>query len=60
MDIASWVQILDEAYCISYSTNTLRKIMNPIILFPAMGKSWGRLGSSDLVTQSLTEKENFT
>ena len=30
--------ILDEADCISHSTNTLRKGMNPIILPPAMGK----------------------
>ena len=32
------VQILDETDCISYSTNTLGKDMNPIILPPAMGK----------------------
>ena len=32
------VQILDEADCISHSTNTLGKDMNPIILPPAMGK----------------------
>ena len=29
---------LDEADCISHSTNTLGKGMNPIILPPAMGK----------------------
>ena len=29
---------LDEADCISQSTNTLGKGMNPIILPPAMGK----------------------
>ena len=29
---------LDETDCISYSTNTLGKGMNPIILPPAMGK----------------------
>ena len=37
----SWtrqVQILDETDCISNSTNTLGKGMNPIILPPAMGK----------------------
>ena len=28
----------DETDCISHSTNTLRKGMNPIILHPAMGK----------------------
>ena len=32
------VQILDEADCISHSTNTLGKGMNPIILPPAMSK----------------------
>ena len=32
------VQILDETDCISLSTNTLGKGMNPIILPPAMGK----------------------
>ena len=32
------VQILDEADCISHSTKTLGKGMNPIILPPAMGK----------------------
>ena len=32
------VQILDEADCISYSTNTLEKGMDPRILPPAMGK----------------------
>ena len=32
------VQILDEIGCISHSTNTLGKGMNPIILHPAMGK----------------------
>ena len=29
---------LDETDCISHSTNTLGKGMNPIILPPAMGK----------------------
>ena len=38
MDTATRVQILDQANCISHSTNTLRKGMNPIILPPAMGK----------------------
>ena len=35
---ASRVQILDETDCISHSTNTLGKGMNPIILLPAMDK----------------------
>ena len=33
-----YVQILDGTGCISHSTNTLGKGMNPIILPPAMGK----------------------
>ena len=37
-DTATRVQILDETDCISHSTNTLGKGMNPIILPPAMGK----------------------
>ena len=38
MDTATRFQILDETDCISHSTNTLGKGMNPIILPPAMGK----------------------
>ena len=38
MDTATRVQNLDEADCISDSTNTLGKGMNPIILPPDMGK----------------------
>ena len=38
MDTKTWFQILDETDCISHSTNTLGKGMNPIILPPAMGK----------------------
>ena len=38
MDTATRVQILDETDCISYSTNTLGKGGNPIILPPTMGK----------------------
>ena len=38
MDTATRVQILDEADCISHSTNTLGKGMNLIILSSAMGK----------------------
>ena len=38
MDMATGVQILDVTDCISHSTNTLGKGMNPIILPPAMGK----------------------
>ena len=44
MDMATQVQILDEADCISQSTNTLGKGMNPIILPPAMGKIVGQAG----------------
>ena len=39
---ATRVQILDEIDCISHSTNTLGKGMNPIILPPAMGKIVGQ------------------
>ena len=42
MDPATRVQILDEMDCISHSTNTLEKGMNPIILPPAMGKIVGQ------------------
>ena len=38
MNTAIRVQILDETDCISHSTNTLGKGMNPIIIPPAMGK----------------------
>ena len=38
MDTATQVQILDETDCISHSTNTLGKGMNPIILPSAMDK----------------------
>ena len=37
-DTATRVQILDETDCISHSTNTLGKGMNPINLPSAMGK----------------------
>ena len=42
MNTAIRVQILDETDCISDSTNTLGKGMNPIILPPAMGKIVGQ------------------
>ena len=38
MDMATQVQILDDADCLSQPTNTLTKGMKPIILPPAMGK----------------------
>ena len=38
MDTAKRVQNLDEFDCISHSTNTLGKGMNPIILPPAKAK----------------------
>ena len=38
MDMVTRVQILDETDCISHSTNTLGKGMNPIIFPPAMSK----------------------
>ena len=36
--MASRVQILDEAVCISHGTNILEKNMNQVILPLAMGK----------------------
>ena len=39
MDIATRVQILDETDCISQSTNSLGKGMNPIILPSATGRA---------------------
>ena len=38
INTATRVQILDETDCISHSTNTLGKGMNPVILPLAMGK----------------------
>ena len=38
MDTATRVQIPDETDCISHSTNTLGKGMNPIILPTVIGK----------------------
>ena len=38
VDTATRVQILDLTDCISHSTNTLWKGMNPSVLPPAMGK----------------------
>ena len=38
MEMATRVQMLDEAVCISHSTNTLDKGMNPTILPLAMVK----------------------
>ena len=38
MDTANWVQILNEAICISQNTNIPEKGMNAIILHPAMSK----------------------
>ena len=38
MDTVSGDEILDETACISHSTRTLLKSMDPIILSPTMGK----------------------
>ena len=51
MDTMTRVQILDKADCISHSTNTLGKGMNPIILPQAMGK---------LTTQFLSATKVFS
>ena len=44
MDTAIRVQIPDETDCISHSTYTLGKGMNPFTLPPAMGKIVGQTG----------------
>ena len=54
MDMVTQVQILDEAYWILHSTNTLGKGMN----YPVMGKYWGRLGSLAFIRQPVKEKED--
>ena len=38
MELATRVQFLDEAVCISLHTNTFGKGMNPSVLLPAMDK----------------------
>ena len=38
MDMATWVQILDETVCNSHSTNIVGKGINLIILLPGMCK----------------------
>ena len=38
MRSATQVQIFDEPLCISYSSNTIGKDMNPTILLSTMGK----------------------
>ena len=37
-ELATQIQILDEAVCISLCTNPLGKDMNPSVLSPAIGK----------------------
>ena len=51
MDTVYRVQILKGADNISFTTNTNKKDMNPIIPSPAMGKQWGKLGFLALVRQ---------
>ena len=43
MELVTWVQIQDEAICISQSVDTLEKGMNPTILSTPIGKLHGRL-----------------
>ena len=50
-----WVQIPNEAVCISHTANTPGKAMNTV-----MGKYRGRLGSLTLVWQLVYKKENQT
>ena len=44
MDLASWVQILNEVVDISLWANALGKGINPSHLLPAMGKIVGHIG----------------
>ena len=44
MDMATQVQILDKAVCLSPCTNALRKDINPFLLTAGMGKIVGQTG----------------
>ena len=44
MVMATWVQILSKAVCLSYRANNLGKGMNPTILLLAMNKIVGQTG----------------
>ena len=44
--------------CSSHSASILGKDMNPIILPPALGKLFGRLGSLTFIWQPVLEKKN--
>ena len=58
MNIVTLVQTLDEAICISHSTNTLWKSMNQAILLPAMGEIVGKTGLFSLgMATDLGERE---
>ena len=57
MDIANRVQILDEAVCISHSTNTFRKGSNPTILLLTKSKMVGQSGLFNVgMTSGLGER----
>ena len=43
MDMVTRVQIVDKVFCISHSSNVLKKGMKPTILRPAMDKLKDRL-----------------
>ena len=49
MDMATQIQILNQAVSISHSTNTLGICINPIILPPVMGKVVGQTDTLALV-----------
>ena len=49
MDMANWVQILDESESIWNSGTSLKNGINSIILPPAMDKYSNRLGSLSLI-----------
>ena len=58
MDTATRVQILDESDCISHSTNTLGKGMNPIYYHSSYGKIVGQIVFFSLGEATSQEKEN--
>ena len=59
MDTVTEVQTLDEADCISYSTNTLGKGMNPISLPPAIGKIKGQNGFFRIGVENYQKEEKL-
>ena len=59
MELATRVQTLDEAVCLSHTVNTPGKGMNPIILLLVKVKSSGKLGSFTVVTMNSLGEEKL-